>query len=47
MNGARILAVCGLAVGVAVSTLTDTTPSRETITVDGYQVLSPTAFHDL
>jgi len=40
MNGARILAVCGLAVGVAVSTLTDTTPSRETITVDGYQVLS-------
>ena len=40
MNGARILAVCGLAVGVTVSTLTDTKPSREPITVDGYQVLS-------
>lgn len=40
MNGARILAVCGLAVGVAVSTLTDTKPVREPITVEGYQVLS-------
>jgi hypothetical protein len=40
MNGARILAVCGLAVGITVSTLTDTKPSREPITVDGYQVLS-------
>jgi PHP domain-containing protein len=40
MNGARILAVCGLAVGVAVSTLTDTKPLRQPITVDGYQVLS-------
>jgi predicted metal-dependent phosphoesterase TrpH len=40
MNGARILAVCGLAVGVTVSTLTDTKPLREPITVDGYQVLS-------
>lgn len=40
MNGARILAVCGLAVGIAVSTITDTKPSRAPITVDGYQVLS-------
>lgn len=40
MSGARLLAVCGLAVGVALSTLTDTTPSRELITVAGYQVLS-------
>ena len=40
MRGARILAVCGLAVGVALSTLTDTTPSRAQITIEGYQVLS-------
>jgi predicted metal-dependent phosphoesterase TrpH len=40
MSGARILAVCGLAVGVALSTVTDTMPSREPITVEGYQVLS-------
>jgi len=40
MSGARILAVCGLAAGVALGTLTDTTPARERITVDGYQVLS-------
>ena len=40
MSGARFLAVCGLAVGVALSTFTDTTPSRALITVEGYQVLS-------
>ena len=40
MNGARILAVCGIAGGVAVSALTDTKPVREPITVEGYQVLS-------
>jgi predicted metal-dependent phosphoesterase TrpH len=40
MSVARILAVCGLAAGVALGTLTDTTPSREPITVGGYQVLS-------
>ncbi len=37
---ARILAVCGLAAGIAVSTLTDAKPVREPITIDGYQVLS-------
>jgi predicted metal-dependent phosphoesterase TrpH len=40
MSGARILAVCGLALGVVLSTLTDTTPSRQPITVGAYQVLS-------
>ena len=40
MSGARILAVCALAAGVALGTLTDTTPARERITVDGYHVLS-------
>jgi len=40
MSGARVLAVSGLLVGIALSTLTDTTPARERITVDGYEVLS-------
>ena len=31
MNGARILAVCGIAGGVAVSALTDTKPVRELV----------------
>ena len=37
---ARVLAVCGLVLGVALSTLTDTMPSRGPILVEGYQVLS-------
>ena len=40
MSRARILAVCGLVVGIAVSTLADEKPVRAPITVDGYQVLS-------
>ena len=40
MNGARILAVCGFAVGVAVSTLTDTEPLRAPLKGEGYQVVS-------
>jgi predicted metal-dependent phosphoesterase TrpH len=40
MRGARILAVCGLAAGVALGTLTDTSSTRQPITVDGYEVLS-------
>ena len=39
MTGVR-LAVCGLAAGVALGTLTDTVPSREPLMVDGYEVLS-------
>lgn len=40
MSVARVLGVWGLAAGVALGTLTDTTRSREPITVEGYQVLS-------
>jgi predicted metal-dependent phosphoesterase TrpH len=40
MSGARILAVCGLAAGLALGALTDTVPSREPITIEGYQILS-------
>jgi hypothetical protein len=40
MSGARILAVCGLVAGIALSTLSDAKPVREPITVEGYQVLS-------
>ena len=34
MSGARILAVCGLAAGVGLGTLTDTVPSRDPITIE-------------
>ena len=40
MTGARILAVCGLAAGLALGTLTDTVPPRDPITIEGYQILS-------
>ena len=40
MSGARILAVCGLAAGLAMGTLTDTVPPRDPITIEGYQILS-------
>jgi predicted metal-dependent phosphoesterase TrpH len=40
MSRVRMLAACALAAGVALSTLSDTTPVREPITVDGFQVLS-------
>ena len=40
MSGARILAVCGLAAGLALGTLTDTVPTRDPITIEGYQILS-------
>ena len=40
MSGARILAVCGLAAGLALGTLTDTVPTRDPITIEGFQILS-------
>lgn len=40
MNGVRILAVCGLAAGVALGTFSDTMPARESITAGGFQVMS-------
>ena len=40
MSGVRILAACGLAAGVALGTLSDTTPAREPITAGGFQVMS-------
>jgi len=40
MSSARILAVCGLAAGLALGTLADTMPPRDPITIEGYQILS-------
>jgi predicted metal-dependent phosphoesterase TrpH len=40
MSGARILAVCGLVAGLAMGAFTDTVPPRDTITIEGYQILS-------
>ena len=40
MSGARILAVCGLAAGLAMGALTDTVPPHDAITIEGYQILS-------
>jgi hypothetical protein len=40
MKGARRIAWGGLLLGIALSTFTDTIPSRQPIVVDGYQVLS-------
>jgi predicted metal-dependent phosphoesterase TrpH len=40
MRSQRILAALVLAAGIALGTLTDRPPSREPITVEGYQVLS-------
>ena len=40
MSGARILTVCGLTAGLALGAVTDTVPSREPITIQGYQILS-------
>jgi hypothetical protein len=40
MRNKRILATLVLAAGIALGTLADRTPSREPITIEGYQVLS-------
>jgi predicted metal-dependent phosphoesterase TrpH len=40
MSVTRILAVIMLLAGIGLGTITDTTPSRDPVTVEGYQVLS-------